>query len=197
MNQNLGTLRAPQHSRVQIPLQFTVTKYIYLIVALDDSTESPTCCLLWQSVHFLALSKLQGKMCKWNTLQKVPVLITVLALLPIQFPQLMLWCLFPCGQLGFPLQTLQEGYVVKKYVTASRMSVLFLCSSTTSMWFHQFALKLSQFSATFAILSLALLELHLISHWSAFYCILVCFFPKQFSGLCSKCYLYLRNLQDI
>lgn len=88
-------------------LWFTITKYIYLIVALEDSTESPTCCLLWQFMHFLALSKLQGKMCKWNTWQKVPILIKVLALLlPIQISQLMLWCLFPCGQSGFPLQAL-------------------------------------------------------------------------------------------
>lgn len=65
-------------------------------------------------VHFLALLKLQGKMCKWNTLQKVPVLVKVLSLLlPIHILQLMLWWFFPRGLSGFPLQTLQEGYVVK------------------------------------------------------------------------------------
>lgn len=74
VNQNLGTLTAPQCSSVQIPLRFTVTKYIYLMFAFNNTTGSPTFCLLWQSVLFLALSKLQGKMCKWNTLQKVPVL---------------------------------------------------------------------------------------------------------------------------
>lgn len=140
VNQNLGTLRAPQRSWVQTSLQFTITRYIYLIVALDDSTESPTYCLLWQSVYFLALSELQGKMCKWNTLQKVAVLIKVLAFFCLSKFFSSCFDVFDVLlSVGFPIAD-PLGRLHSKVIT-SRMSVLVLCSSTTSMWFSPLALK--------------------------------------------------------
>lgn len=58
-----------------------------------------------QSVCFMALLNLWGKMSIWNTLQKIPILMKILAfLLPVQIANLMPWGLFPGGQACFLLQ---------------------------------------------------------------------------------------------